>query len=92
MFGKLIYPSNYCPIHLNLMKLQNEKKKLNFEGNDGYITYKFRFTKKTCVEKLSLQQKGTTKSCLFKKKVIKKFVCSGLNLFHMRNGKEENPT
>ena len=44
---------------------------------------------KTCVEELSLMQTETIKSCLFRES---NFVCSGYNLFHMRNGKEENPT
>lgn len=36
-----------------------------------------------------LTEKGNNKIfCLFKKKAIKSFVCSGYNLFHMRNEKE----
>ena len=45
---------------------------------------------KTCVKELSLLQKGTTKSYLFRKKG--NFIFSGHNIFRMINGKEENPT
>ena len=87
MFEKWIKPSMCCPIHPNLMK------RTTFEGNDGYNYLSVKVYDKTCVEELSLLQKGNNKNfCNFRKKATKSFVCSGHNLSHMRNGKEGNIT
>ena len=45
---------------------------------------------KTCVEELSLLQKGSTKSFVLLER--KRFCLIRIHLFHMRNGKKGNPT
>ena len=60
---KVDYPSNYCHIHLNLMTNRTLKEMMDAL----FISLGLH---KTCVEELSLLQKGTIKSCLFRKKAI----------------------
>ena len=55
---KVEYPSNYCHIHLNLMKIRTLKEMMDAL----FISWGLH---KTCVEELSSQQKGTTKSFVF---------------------------
>ena len=62
------------------MKLQNEKK-LNFEGNDDNITYKFSFTTKFCGKVILTSKENNKKFCSFR-----------IQSIHMRNRKEGNPT
>ena len=79
---KVEYPSNYCNIHLNLMKNRTLKEMMDALFISSGLH-------KTCVEELSLLQKGTKKLSFHKES---NFVCSGQNLFHMTNGKDGNST
>ena len=61
---KVEYPSNYCHIHLNLMKNRT------VERNDGCIIYKFWFTQNLCGGTI-LTAKGINKKfCPIRKKAI----------------------
>ena len=62
-------------------------KKSNAERNDGCISSGL--PQNMCGETI-LNAKGNNKKLSFQKEFF--FVCSGHNLFHMRNEKEENPT
>ena len=55
--------SNYCHIHLNLMKNRTLKEMMDALFISSGLH-------KTCVEELSLLQKGSTKNCPFRKKAI----------------------
>ena len=55
---KVKYPSNYCNIHLNLMKNRTLKEMMDALFISSGLH-------KTCVEELYLLQKGTTKSFVF---------------------------
>ena len=80
---KVEYPSNYCHIHLNLMKIRTLKEMMDalFISSDLH---------KTCVVELSFAKGNNKKFCLFRKKVI--LFDPNTIFFHMRNGKKGNTT
>ena len=92
MFGKWNYPSNYCPIYVNLMELQNGKRNQTLKEMINALLINFGLPQNLCGGTILTAKGNNKKFCLFIKKAMEKFVFPRHNLFHMRNGKEGNPT